>query len=77
MQAPLSVDNVCKILAKSRADLVQMFGVTEAAISQWRKKGFPAGRAFELERLTEGRVKAADVKIADTMPRGPRRKAAA
>ena len=63
MQAPLTVENVCKILNTTYAGLGRLLGVEDAAVHQWKGNGFPPGRALQLEQISEGRLKAADLKV--------------
>jgi len=43
------------------SELAEKLGVTAGAISQW-KSGIPAGRQFQIEIMTNGRLKAGPTK---------------
>lgn len=78
MQGLLTVENVCKILNTTYAGLSRLLGVKDAAVHQWKGAGFPPGRALQLERISEGRLKAVDLKVRLKKPikRARKRKAA-
>ena len=71
MDPATSLDLVRAALGGSYAHLAAKLGVSDAAISQWKKGGIPPARALEIERLTEGRVKASEIiTTADMKDRG-------
>lgn len=41
--------------------LAKRLGVTEAAVSIWKRDGIPAGRAIEIERISNGTFKATEI----------------
>jgi DNA-binding transcriptional regulator YdaS (Cro superfamily) len=77
MQAPLTVENVCKILNTTYAGLGRLLGVEDAAVHQWKGTGFPPGRALQLEKISEGRLKASDLKVRFKKPIKRRKREAA
>jgi DNA-binding transcriptional regulator YdaS (Cro superfamily) len=44
--------------AKALADEL---GISQSAVSQWQDTGIPPTRAIEIERLTDGKIKATDI----------------
>lgn len=62
MESPLGIDDLCELIGGKPADLARLFGVTDAAVNQWRTTGLPPGRALEMERKLAGKVRAADIK---------------
>lgn len=79
MQSRLTVENVCKILNTTYAGLGRLLGVEDAAVHQWKGSGFPPGRALQLEMISDGRVKASDLKVRFKKPAKskPRKRSAA
>jgi DNA-binding transcriptional regulator YdaS (Cro superfamily) len=63
MDAPSSFERVKKALGDSTAAMAKFFGVTDAALSQWKKDGFPPHRAIEVERRLKGKIKAAEIAV--------------
>lgn len=49
----------------TRAEMMAFFGVSDAALSQWKKDGFPPARALEIERRLKGKIRAADLITTD------------
>lgn len=47
--------------AGTQTTLARLLGVTRGAVSQWRTAGIPPGRAVQIERLTGGKFKAAQI----------------
>ena len=47
--------------AGSQADLARLLGCSRAAVSLWRHTGIPAYRAVQIERLSGGKWKAAQI----------------
>lgn len=45
----------------SKAALARALGVEKPSVSHWLENGLPARRAIEIERLTEGKIKAVDI----------------
>jgi DNA-binding transcriptional regulator YdaS (Cro superfamily) len=72
MEAPLGIDDLCELIGGKPADLARLFGVTDAAVNQWRTTGLPPGRALEIERKLDGKVRAADIKTTPPKPKGKR-----
>lgn len=44
-----------------KAATARALGVAPPAVSQWVIDGLPAGRAIDIERISEGRFKAVDI----------------
>lgn len=49
------VENACKA-AGGQPSLAKLLGISEQAVSKWKRNGVPAERVLEIERLTEKRV---------------------
>jgi DNA-binding transcriptional regulator YdaS (Cro superfamily) len=77
MDTPLGIDDICKLIGGKPADLARLLEVSDAAISQWRDTGFPPGRALELERKLDGKVRASEIKVAVRPQRKAKRARAA
>ena len=45
----------------SKAALARALGVEKPSVSYWLENGLPPRRAIEIERLTEGKIKAIDI----------------
>lgn len=43
------------------AKLAKLLGVSQPAVSQWRRNGVSASCAIEIERLSNGKFKAVDI----------------
>lgn len=69
MDTQTSVDRVCEAMGGTYADLAKMLGVTDAAISQWKRGGIPPARALEIEQKLEGKIRAADLDVTQRKPR--------
>lgn len=69
MDTLTSIDRICEIIGGSYADLAKMLGVSDAAISQWKKGGIPPARALEIEQKLEGKIRAADLDVTQRKPR--------
>lgn len=74
MDATVSFERVRDALGGWTA-MARFFGVSDAALSQWRRAGFPAHRALEVEAKFKGRIRAADLVV--TKPKRPKKKARA
>lgn len=44
-----------------KSALARVMGVDKAAVSQWVRYGLPPARAIEIEKLTDGKIKAVDI----------------
>jgi len=64
MDATASFEKVCAALG-GRVSMAQFFSVTDAALSQWKKDGFPPHRAIEVERRLKGKIRAADLAVTE------------
>lgn len=58
------MNNVNKVieLFKNQSELAGKMGISKAAISNWKKRGIPLSRALEIEKLTNGQIKASDLR---------------
>jgi transposase-like protein len=45
----------------SEAEIARRFGISPQAFNKWKQKGIPDGRALDVERETNGRVRAREV----------------
>ena len=45
----------------SQAELARVLGLGPMAVSSWRKRGVPPRRAAQIEKLTKGEIKAAEL----------------
>lgn len=75
MDAVATLDRICEAMGGSYADLAKLLGVSDAAISQWKKGGIPPGRALEIEQKLDGKVRAAEMHVTIAKKRKPRRAA--
>lgn len=46
---------------KTQEAIAEVFNLTRQAVGIWKKKGIPASRALEIEKVTKGKVTAMDV----------------
>ena len=58
----------------NQSELAGKIGVSKMTITHWKRRGVPIERALELERLTNGQVKASDLR--SELKNRPKRKAA-
>jgi DNA-binding transcriptional regulator YdaS (Cro superfamily) len=45
----------------SKSAMAKALGVDKAAVSQWLRYGLPPARAIEIEKMTNGEIKAVDI----------------
>jgi len=45
----------------SQKELADLLGVTQMAISQWKRRGIPIKRCLQIEKLSNGAIKREDI----------------
>ena len=45
----------------SQKELADLLGVTQMAISQWKKRGIPIKRCLQIEQLSKGAIKREEI----------------
>ena len=54
------LEDIVKWFGNQRA-MAKCLGVTDVAVSLWKKEGIPAMRAIEIEEMTRGHFRAVDI----------------
>lgn len=49
------VENACKAVG-GQPNMAKLLGISEQAVSKWKRNGVPAERVLEIERLSDRRI---------------------